>query len=234
VIPLPLDTKLAVQIVGADSDISPSSSLDPGRLANRIDGLEALLRRLERRVDGLFGTQQPKDDVGPSVVVWQNLSPAGRAEELEKLADWVDWLQERYAIDGDWLRPCWWRHGFVVDELASLHSAWFGVYQSDKTIGSRAALDWHEAAARCRERIHRAISAGPGCTAVNHRLDEPVTDDPHWAEERAALHSEMPNLPRQPGAGAGDERLGTVNGDDRELAGEDPFRQPPARSDSAN
>ena len=100
------------------------------------------------------------------MVVWQDLSPANKTKELEKLAKWVDWLQERYAAAGDWLQPCWWRHGFVVEELAALRTAWLGVYEADEANPSTAALDWHEAAEKCRDRIRRAIGTGPGCTAV--------------------------------------------------------------------
>ena len=58
----------------------------------------------------------------------RRLVPTGEAIDLEDLAKWVDRMQDRYAATGDWLRPCWWRHGFVVEELAALRSSWLGVY----------------------------------------------------------------------------------------------------------
>ena len=75
-----------------------------------------------------------------------------------------------------------------------------------------AALQWHEAAEKCRERVRRAIGAGPGCTAVNHKPDQSVTDDPRWVDERAALSGEMPDLPGPPTAGADEEDFGSDNG----------------------
>ncbi len=47
--------------------------------------------------------------------------------ELEPLAKWVDELQRQYAATGDWLVPCWWQHGFAVNELIALRTAWLGV-----------------------------------------------------------------------------------------------------------
>jgi hypothetical protein len=48
------------------------------------------------------------------------------------------------------------------------------------------------------ERIRLSIGNGPGCTAVTHMPDEPVTDDPRWSEEREALRSEALDLPGSP------------------------------------
>jgi hypothetical protein len=160
---------------------------NPAHLVDRIDGLEALVRVLKHRVDEMSGGERGSVDAGPSVVVWRSLPPADAAVELERLAEWVDWLQERYAAAGDWLRPCWWRHGFVVEELAALRTAWLGVYESDNATTATAALQWHESAERCRDRIRRAIATGPGCTTVTHKPDQSVSADARWLEERAVL-----------------------------------------------
>jgi len=167
-------------------------SPDPEHLTHQIDGLEAQVSRLQNRVDELSGRKRISHDDDIKLVVWQTLSPARQAEELKKLAAWVDWLQVRYASTGEWLRPCWWRHGFVVEELSGLRTAWRGVYQSVETTETSAALEWHDAAEHCRERIRQAISTGPGCTTVTHKSDQPVTDDPRWVEERAAMNTGTP------------------------------------------
>jgi hypothetical protein len=73
-----------------------------------------------------------------------------------------------------------------------------GVYQATEPPAPTAALKWHEEAEKCRERIRRAISTGPGCTAVTHKPDQSVTGDPRWAEERAAMHCESPECPGHP------------------------------------
>lgn len=44
-------------------------------------------------------------------------------EDWADLADWVDAFITRYEFVG-WLRPCWPRHGGVVEELAALRLAW--------------------------------------------------------------------------------------------------------------
>lgn len=177
---------------------------DEAHLVERIEGLEAKVRVLERRLDELGHRERQSVDAGPSVVVWRSLSQADETVELVKLAQWVDWLQERYAASGDWLRPCWWRHGLVVEELAALRTAWRGVYECDQATAMTAALSWHESAERCRERIRRVIGSGPGCTALTHRPDQPVTSDSHWIQERAAL-GELRDLPDQLATSVGDE-----------------------------
>ena len=38
----------------------------------------------------------------------------------------------QYAAAGDWLEPCWWQHGFAVNELIALRKAWLGLKTSDE------------------------------------------------------------------------------------------------------
>ena len=110
--------------------------------------------------------------------------------ELAALANWVEGLQVRYAAAGDWIRPCWWRHGFVVEELAALRVAWLAIYDASEPVDATAGIRWHDDAERCRERIRRTISIGPGCSAVSHKPDEPVTGDTRWSEEMAVLRGQ--------------------------------------------
>jgi hypothetical protein len=108
------------------------------------------------------------------------------------LAKWVNSLQVRYATESDWLKPCWWRHGFVVEELAALREAWLAVYDASDPIDQATGLKWHEDAEKCRERIRKTVSIGSGCSAVSHLPDDPVTDDRRWIEEFAALGRHQP------------------------------------------
>jgi hypothetical protein len=160
------------------------------RLTDRVVEVEALVRRLEQRVREHSAVSRPPDEAKSTGSIQTTLVPKRARVDLKHLAKWVDWMQERYAATGDWLRPCWWRHGFVVEELAALWTSWLGVYAADEPPASTAALKWHEEAERCRERIRRAISTGPGCTAVAHKPEQSVTDDPRWAQEHAALFDE--------------------------------------------
>jgi hypothetical protein len=160
------------------------------RLTDRVVAGEALVRRLEQRVGELSGDRQPPDQVTSPVCIETASAPTAEGIDLEQLARWVDRVQERYAATGDWLRPCWWRHGFVVEELSALRTSWLGVYSADEPPAPSAALKWHEQAEKCRDRIRRTISTGPGCTTVSHRPDQSVTDDSRWADERAAVFGE--------------------------------------------
>ena len=133
---------------------------------------------------------RPRPPVGRSPATKRTLPTEGEPVELAVLATWVESLQVRYAAAGDWLRPCWWRHGFVVEELAALRVAWLAVYDTSEPVDATAGIRWHEEAEKCRERIRRTISIGPGCSAVSHKPDEAVTEDPRWSEEIAMLRGQ--------------------------------------------
>ena len=154
-----------------------------GPLLDRIEALEAMVLRLEHRVGELSGIRPMSVGTTPTEDKEPKLPGPRTPEELEELAQWVDRLQERYATNGDWLRPCWWRHGLVVEELAALLTAWLGAYDDEGTVASSATLDWHEAAERCRERVRQAVNTGPGCSYVSHHPDESITEDRRWIEE---------------------------------------------------
>jgi hypothetical protein len=122
--------------------------------------------------------------------------------ELDGLCEWVESFAVRYAAAGDWLRPCWWRHGFVVEEMAALRLAWLAIYDAVDHVDPMAGLRWHDEADKCRERIRRTIAAGPGCSAVSHKPDEPVSEDPRWADELMALRNESPSQATRSGGEA--------------------------------
>jgi hypothetical protein len=171
-------------------DAEPGRS-ELARLTDRVVAAEAFMRRLEQRVGELSGDRQPPGHVTSPSCIPTAFGPTGESVDLEHLAKWVEWMQERYASTGDWLRPCWWRHGYVVEELSALRSSWLGVYSADEPPAPTAALTWHEQAEKCRDRIRRTISTGPGCTAVGHKPDQSVTDDPRWADERAGVFGDV-------------------------------------------
>ena len=156
----------------------------PGSLIDRVEGLEALVaevrRDLKRKSEA--GTLKPEHNATDGDRQWP--TPKEQQAGLGSLAKWVDELQMQYAAAGDWLVPCWWQHGFAVNELIALRKAWLGLKTSDEP---NAALDWHEAAEKCRVRIHKAIADGPGCTPVEHYPERPRTKDHRWVEERELL-----------------------------------------------
>ena len=168
----------------------PDGSGDaPGDLRALVERLLGEVESLWAIVSGLKAGRSTPGMVDLDVTMTRRTLPTdGDPVNMAALCEWVDSLVVRYASTGDWLRPCWWRHGFVVEELAALHVAWLAVFDAEQLSDPTAGVRWHEVAERCRERIRRTISVGPGCTAVSHRPDQPVTDDPRWADERAELH----------------------------------------------
>ena len=174
-------------------DDREAEAASSARLTARLDELELIVLALGNRIVEM-GASPKSSDPRSDLRLGQPPSDA----EMKELEAWVDWLVERYASAGDWLRPCWPLHGFVVEELRSLRSAWLAAY--DGTEPSSAPIIWHEAAERCRERVRRAISTGPGCTAVSHHDDQPITDDGRWGSPATGSEAVRPGTeqPRAP------------------------------------
>ncbi len=171
----------------------------PGGLPALIEELLDKVEVLRTEVNTLKSQRSAAATAGKRVPNRARTLPTeGEPIELAVLAKWVESLQIRYAAAGDWLRPCWWRHGFVVEELAALRVAWLAVYDASEPVDATAGATWHEKAEECRERIRRAISVGPGCSAVSHKPDEPVTEDARWVEELTALCKQSANPPSAP------------------------------------
>lgn len=167
-------------------DGSGDTPSDPRSLVERLLGE---VENLWAEVDGLKAGRSMPGTAGLEQSLAGRTLPGERDPvEIADLGDWVDCLVTRYASAGDWIRPCWWRHGYVVEELAALRVAWLAMFDAEQPTDSTAGVRWHEEAERCRERIRRTISTGPGCTTVSHRPDQPITDDPRWAEERTECH----------------------------------------------
>jgi hypothetical protein len=157
---------------------------DVRELHERVVALDAAVRSLSQMTSSQArsrGASNGRSSAG------RRFSPLVTGEELVVLADWVDFYQECYDIGTMWLKTCWWRHSMVVQELAALHGAWMAVYQSDEPVHGAAALDWHEAAVRCRARIKEAMSNGPGCSLSTHRPDDPMSREELWIEEGRVL-----------------------------------------------
>lgn len=67
-------------------------------------------------------------DVTWSRFVWRHLDQAAAADLWAELADWVQWLRERYNL-GSVIPKCWYRHPVAVEELTALMSAHTAAYQ---------------------------------------------------------------------------------------------------------
>lgn len=166
--------------------MSDGSDDAPGDLRSLVERLLSEVENLWAVVDGLKAGRFTPAVPDVESTTTRHMLPSDRDPvEMADLCEWVDSLVTRYASAGDWIRPCWWRHGYVVEELAALRVAWLALFDAEQPSDPTASVRWHESAERCRERIRRAISTGPGCTAVSHRPDQPITEDPRWVEERS-------------------------------------------------
>jgi hypothetical protein len=164
----------------------------PGDLVALVEELVGRVEALQAEVDELKLHQSPSATAGKQVPATKRTLPTeGEPVDLAVLAKWVESLQIRYAAAGDWLRPCWWRHGLVVEELAALRVAWLAVYDAGEPVDPTGGVRWHDEAEKCRERIRRTTSVGPGCSAVSHKPDEPITGDIRWSEESASLDKQL-------------------------------------------
>jgi len=76
---------------------------------------------------------------------WKHLSGPQAAELLDKVRDWVDWYNGRYAMsDSTRILGCWYRHPVVVEEITALWVAWRAAYYGHQKPDT-AATYWHSA-----------------------------------------------------------------------------------------
>ena len=181
----------------------------PGDLRALVEELVGRVADLQDEVVDLKSGRSASATAASGVPATRRTLPTdGEPVDLAVLAEWVNSLQVRYATEADWLKPCWWRHGFVVEELAALREAWLAVYDASEPTDRAIGLKWHEDAEKCRERVRKTISIGSGCSAVSHMPDDPVTDDPRWTEEFAAVRGQLLAVEAQPDeAGSGNSSL---------------------------
>jgi hypothetical protein len=113
-------------------------------------------------------TARPADD--PYVVCWKVLDDETARAELERLADWVSWLVDRYCLDHKTVPPCWAKHGALTEELSAMRTLWEVCYTGDAAPADPATF-------------HRELDAGlrrlrewasrRGCSRTEHRADVP-------------------------------------------------------------
>ena len=185
--------------------VDPEAPSDVQDLHERVEDLDSAVRGLSQ-IASAQGRSHGGSN-GPASGGGQRFSPLVQREELGELADWVDFHQQYYDLDRMWLYSCWWRHPMVVQELAALRGAWMAVYQSDEPVHGAAALQWHEAAVRCRSRIREAITNGAGCLHNSHRPQRLMSDSAFWVEEGQALRRWVTE------GGSDDERKGVETRD---------------------
>jgi hypothetical protein len=113
-------------------------------------------------------------DDEPQVVNWRELDASTERFELDRLGEWVTWLNARYCLDYKVIPDCWMLHGPVVEELSALRSLWEGCYQDDSAPSEPVAFhrELDAAVRRLREWNSRS-----GCSRTAHRTVGPPSTD---------------------------------------------------------
>lgn len=81
-------------------------------------------------------------EMGPIVVCWPALSPDEAAAALAELAEWVQWLANRYALTARHIPDCWASHGALVEELSALRTCW--IVSFDPADAGRGPIGFQE------------------------------------------------------------------------------------------
>jgi hypothetical protein len=170
---------------------------DLEQLREEVDYLISLLEPdLDPTTGALLG--QPVNGSGTSPVriacanIWHTLTPRAAGHAWDALAEWVDWLLDRYGLD-DTIPSCWYRHGAMTDELDALRAAWIAAYLDDHARPIDAAF-WHDLLDRALTRLRNWDRYG--CNSGTHHDDTPTLSD------SAALQARTDYLHRQIDTGA--------------------------------
>lgn len=116
---------------------------------------------------------------------WEDIDPAERPTALRQLGEWVDQvLRKRHPETYMDLRPCWFLHPGVVDDLAALRAAWIGAYREGALV--TAAIEWHDRwLPGCLKRCKDSLNDW-GCKQKTHEPKPPTTnpflDSPEFAK----------------------------------------------------
>lgn len=78
---------------------------------------------------------------------WRYLDREAAQLLWDELVDWVGWVRYRYQLS-KYIKPCWYRHGGVVEELTALMVSHTAVYTAPDTAKEGAEYSeemtaWH-------------------------------------------------------------------------------------------
>ena len=74
---------------------------------------------------------------------WRYLDPYERVALFTELRDWVDWMTERYQVRTI-VRPCWFKHGPVVEELTGLYVSWRSTFKEQPRAYNDEITAFHD------------------------------------------------------------------------------------------
>lgn len=126
-----------------DSAALATEPLDPMLVAEALADLAAGQARLEETVDQLAG--QSENTSAPGRWTWCYLSAADAETLMVELADWVEWLVDRYQLyeDRHAIEACWAEHPVAVEELTALMVAWKAEFGAEVRKPSAGPISWH-------------------------------------------------------------------------------------------
>jgi hypothetical protein len=99
----------------------------------------------------------------PGPFDWRHLDQQAAAELWVELEQWVEWLRERYDF-GREIRPCWFQHGALVEELTAAMVAHRASYQEVKDPHHHGPAAWHYQVLRPMVARMTAITDFEQCT----------------------------------------------------------------------
>ncbi|WP_216917656.1 hypothetical protein [Nocardia noduli] len=91
------------------------------------------------------GNQSEPAELVPSAFSWDSLDVHGARQLWEDLTEWVDWLRYTYQLESR-IKPCWYRHSAVREELTALMVAHKAVYMTEPAaVGTyrEDLISWH-------------------------------------------------------------------------------------------
>ncbi|MFI9584115.1 hypothetical protein ACIHCQ_20235 [Streptomyces sp. NPDC052236] len=86
----------------------------------------------------------------PKPIRWETLTGEQRRAAWLELDEFVTELVERHGMQ-QYIRPCWWRHGFAVEELTALYSARLVAFANDSDASMPSW--WQDLLERIQKRL---------------------------------------------------------------------------------
>lgn len=78
----------------------------------------------------------------PGPFDWRHLGQQAAAELWVELEQWVEWLRHRYDF-GREIKPCWFQHSALVEELTAAMVAYRASYQEVRDPHHHGPAAWH-------------------------------------------------------------------------------------------
>lgn len=124
---------------------------------------------------------------------WRYLDAYERVALFTELREWVDWMSDRYDVRSI-IRPCWFHHGPVVEELTGLYVAWRATFVEVPRAYSDVVVAFHDRWFWPVMRRVREWQWMANCNGVTHKdrsIDMPATNGDDFTRH---LHEAMEGI----------------------------------------